>query len=74
MSRLFRRRRWVDTAWITKLENEVLAQRDIIADLGRRLHAAQQGPLGDNPLDDTVRMPRVRSQAVLPFPPKEWTT
>ena len=75
MSRLFRRRRWVDAAWIAKLENEVIAQRDIIADLGRRLHAAQHGPLGDNPLTDTVPLPRMRSAAaVLPFPPKEWTS
>lgn len=70
MRRLFRRRRWVDAAWITRLEDEVLAQRAIIADLGRRLNAAQAGPLGD-----TVPQPRVRSLTpVQPFPPKEWTT
>ena len=53
-------------AWGEKnrLLGEVLAQRDIIADLGRRLHAAQCGPLGDNPLTTTAPMPRVRSQAV----------
>ena len=73
----FRRRRLVDAAWITKLEDEVIAQRAIIADLGRQLHAAQTGPLGD-----TAPMPRVRSAApvahdhgadlVLPFPPAWW--
>ena len=64
-----------DDLWdqLQQARAETAAQRAIIADLGRRLHAAQAGPLGDNPLTTTVRMPRVRSQAVLPFPPKEWT-
>ena len=68
---MFRRRR--SKATIARLTAENDALRTALTDLGRQLHAAQAGPLGDNPLDDTQRTPRVRSQAVMPFPPKEWT-
>lgn len=52
----FRRRRG-DAMRVARLEAEVAAQRAIIADLGRRLLAAQRDALGN-----TVPLPRVRSQ------------
>lgn len=66
-------------AWGEKnrLLGEVVALRHALADLGRQLHAAQTGPLGD-----TAPMPRTRSAApvahdhggelVAPWPPAEW--
>lgn len=73
---LFRRRR-IDAATIARLAGENTALRHALADLGRQLHAAQTGPLGD-----TAPMPRVRSAApaahdhgadlVLPLPPAWW--
>ena len=51
------------------VERERDALRLLAADLGRQLHGTQTAPCGD-----TVPLPRVRSQAVMPFPPKEWTT
>jgi hypothetical protein len=52
------RRRLVDAAYLAKLEDEVIAQRAIIADLGRQLYQAQADALGN-----TVPLPRVRSHA-----------
>ena len=70
---MFRRRR--SKATIARLTAENDALRHALTDLGRQLHAAQAGPLGDNPLDDTAPLPRTRLLTpVEPFPPKWWTT
>lgn len=61
-------------AQATELRAENLAQRAVIAGLGRQAHGAQAATVGD-----TIPMPRVRSlppvaTPVLPFPPKGWGT
>jgi hypothetical protein len=50
-----------------RLAAEVASLRLAVADLGRRLAAGQQSALAD-----TVRMPRVRSQAPSSWPPEGW--
>ena len=61
---MFRRRR--SKATIARLTAENDALRHALTDLGRRLHAAQAGPLGQP-------APVVRCQTA-PLPPKEWST